>query len=333
MNASANLRASRIRTTTGIEVGAGERRRIVQTLDYLEYRVRCDMDREASLPSPIKEYTIEDAIKIETSRRSQVGRMFTIFPYKDMNWIVTMLFVAGSISFVINAGFGLFPLLNPSLGFETLATVVIPATIMLGAAMFMTGGILGVFAAFNADRGTLEKSDTKSVDGDAPAIYRPALVGSEAWVWIPSAADFAALLRTVPFQAGLVMLSGGIILSTAAVAGFPGVLDPTTNFVLFQALVFMPQVIGGSLFFLANIALLIQTQERWFKPRFWASDWQGAAWNTMASAGFILTGVMLLINEMFGSAVVSFIASTAFLVGSVIQWYALMEFHSTPWAA
>ncbi|KAH0440865.1 hypothetical protein CcaCcLH18_02208 [Colletotrichum camelliae] len=292
MNASANLRASRIRTsilvpvqapprlnnnalpsrTTGIEVGAGERRRIVQTLDYLEYRVRCDMDREASLPSPIKEYTIEDAIEIETSRRSQVGRMFTIFPYKDMNWIVTMLFVAGSISFVINAGFGLFPLLNPSLGFETLATVAIPATIMLGAAMFMTGGILGVFAAFNADRGTLEKSDTKSVDGDAPAIYRPALVGSEAWVWIPSAADFAALLRTVPFQAGLVML-------------------------------------------------------------FWASDWQGAAWNTMASAGFIVTGVMLLTNEMFGSAVVSFIASTAFLVGSVIQWYALMEFHSTPWAA
>ncbi|KAF5523523.1 hypothetical protein CGCA056_v005739 [Colletotrichum aenigma] len=352
MNASANLRASRIRTsilvpvqapprlnnhalpsrTTGIEVCSGERRRIVQTLDYLEYRVRCDMDREASLPSPIKEYTIEDAIEVETSKRSQVARMFTIYPYKDMNWIVTMLFVVGSIAFVINAGFGLFPLLDPSLGFETLATVAIPGTILIGASMFMTGGILGIFAAFNADRGTLEKSDTKSVDGDAPAIYRPALVGSEAWVWIPSAADFAALLRTVPFQAGLVMLSGGIILSTAAVAGFPGVLDPTNLFLL-QALVFMPQVIGGSLFFLANTALLIQTQERWFKPRFWASDWQGAAWNTMASAGFIVTGVMLLTNEMFGSAVVSFIASTAFLVGSIIQWYALMEFHSTSWAA
>ncbi|KAF0327725.1 integral membrane protein [Colletotrichum asianum] len=168
MNASANLRASRIRTsilvpvqapprlnqrspaglnnnafpsrTTGIEVGTGERRRIVQTLDYLEYRVRCDMDREASLPSPIKEYTIEDAIEIETSRRSQVARMFTIFPYKDMNWIVTMLFVVGSIAFVINAGFGLFPLLEPSLGFETLATVAIPGT------AFLVGSIIQWYA-------------------------------------------------------------------------------------------------------------------------------------------------------------------------------------------
>ncbi|KAF9878383.1 hypothetical protein CkaCkLH20_03875 [Colletotrichum karsti] len=355
MNASANLRASMIRTsvlvpvrptpprintglperpsrTTGIDVDTGERRRIVQTLDYLEYRIRCDMEREASLPSPIKEYTIESAVEVEESRLSQVGRMFTIYPYRDMNWIVTMLFVVGSIAFVINAALGLLPVIAPNLVFDTLITVALPSTIMIGAVMFMTGGILGLFAAFNADRGTLEKSETKSISGEGPAIYRPALIGSEAWVWTPSAADFAALLRTVPFLSGLVMLSGGVILSTAAVAGVPGVIDPSNLFLL-QVFIFMPQVIGGSLFFLANSALVVNAQERWFKPNFWASEWQGAVWNTIASAGFVVTGVLLLANEMSASAVASFAASTSFLIGSIIQWYALMEFHPTSWAA
>ncbi|KXH32851.1 hypothetical protein CSIM01_04344 [Colletotrichum simmondsii] len=353
MNASANLRASMIRTSVlipvppgpsrfdtvatthsgGIEVGEGERRRVVKTLNYLEYRVRCDMDREAALPSPVKEYSIEDsAIEVEGSQRSQLKRMFTIFPYKDMNWIVTMLFVVGSVSFVINAGFGLFPTLEPSLAFETLSTVALPATITIGATMFMTGGILGIFAAFNADRVTLEKRDTKSIDDNTPAIYRPALIGSEAWLWIPSAADFASLLRTIPFQAGLVMLSGGLILSVAAVAGFPGVLNPMDLF-LTQALVFMPQVIGGALFFIANMALVIHVQKDWYKPRILAGEWQGAAWNAVASAGFIGTGVLLLNNRIFESSVVGFAASTAFLIGSIIQWYLLMEFHPTRWAA
>ncbi|UQC76326.1 uncharacterized protein CLUP02_17839 [Colletotrichum lupini] len=353
MNASANLRASMIRASVlipvppgpsrfdpvaaahsrGIEVGEGERRRVVQTLNYLEYRVRCDMDREAALPSPVKEYSIEDpAIEVEGSQRSQLKRMFTIFPYRDMNWIVTMLFVVGSVSFVINAGFGLFPALEPSLAFDTLPTVALPATITIGATMFMTGGILGIFAAFNADRGTLEKSGTKSIDDNIPAIYRPALIGSEAWLWIPSAANFAGLLRTVPFQAGLVMLSGGLILSVAAVAGLPGVLNPMDLF-LTQALVFMPQVIGGALFFIANMTLVIHVQTDWYKPRILAGEWQGAAWNAVASAGFIVTGVLLLDNHIFESSVVGFVASTAFLIGSIIQWYLLMEFHPTRWAS
>ncbi|KAK1532867.1 uncharacterized protein CCOS01_04850 [Colletotrichum costaricense] len=353
MNASANLRASMIRASVlipvppgpsrfdpvaaahsrGIEVGEGERRRVVQTLNYLEYRVRCDMDREAALPSPVKEYSIEDpAIEVEGSQRSQLKRMFTIFPYRDMNWIVTMLFVVGSVSFVINAGFGLFPSLEPSLAFDTLPTVALPATITIGATMFLTGGILGIFAAFNADRGTLEKSGTKSIDDNIPAIYRPALIGSEAWLWIPSAADFVGLLRTVPFQAGLVMLSGGLILSVAAVAGLPGVLNPMDLF-LTQALVFMPQVIGGALFFIANMTLVIHVQTDWYKPRILAGEWQGAAWNAVASAGFIVTGVLLLNNYIFESSVVGFVASTAFLIGSIIQWYLLMEFHPTRWAS
>ncbi|KZL85082.1 integral membrane protein [Colletotrichum incanum] len=356
MNASANLRKSYIRTSAlvpippvapklgdstikrrtggshGIEVDDIKRQRIVQTLDYLEYRTRCAIEREDCLPSPLKEYPLENStVEVQGSRSSQVKRMLTIYPYKDMNWVVTMLFVVGSVVFVINAALGLAPFLDPSLAFPTLATVALPSTILIGATMFMSGGILGVFAAFNADRGTLEKSDIKSIEGGANIIYRPALIGSQAWVWIPSAVDAAAVLRTVPFQAGLMQLSGGLILSIAAVAGIPGLLDPN-NLFMTQALVFMPQVIGGSMFFIANFALMVYAQDSWCKPKFGSAEWQGALWNAVGSSGFAVTGLLLLQNDMFVASIISFAGSSAFLIGSIIQWYVLMEFHATPWA-
>ncbi|KAK2012845.1 hypothetical protein LZ32DRAFT_605166 [Colletotrichum eremochloae] len=357
MNASANLRKSYIRTSVLIpipptgpdagdstlkrrtlraqapEVDDAQRQRIVQTLDYLEYQTRCAMDREGSMPSPIKEYSLGNStVEVQGSRGSQAKRMLTIYPFKDMNWVVTMFFVVGSIVFVINGALGLLPVINPALAFPTLTTVALPATILMGAAMFMTGGILAVFAAFNANRGTLELTGGKSIEGDTNFVYRPALIGSPAWVWIPKAADVAALLRTLPFQAGLMQLSGGSILSVAAVAGIPGLIDPN-DLALTQTLVFMPQVIGGSMFFVANFALMIFAQDVWYKPKFGSGEWLGATWNAFASSGFAITGGLLLLGDFSGASVVSFVASSAFLIGTIIQWYVLMEFHATPWAS
>ncbi|KAK1979833.1 hypothetical protein LZ30DRAFT_725005 [Colletotrichum cereale] len=357
MNASANLRKSYIRTSVLVpippagpnvgdstfrrrtlrvqapDVDDAQRQRIVRSLDYLEYQTRCAIEREEHLPPPIKEYSLENStVEVQGSRSSQVGRMFTIYPFKDMNWIVTMLFVLGSIDFLVNATLGLLPFIDPALAFPTLATVALPSTILIGAAMFTTGGVLGTIAAFNADRGTLEKTEGKSEEGGVNVIYRPALIGSPAWVWIPSAADFAALLKTLPFQAGMMQLSGGTILSVAAVAGIPGLIDPN-DLALTQVLVFMPQVIGGSMFFVANFALMIFAQDVWYRPKFGSGEWQGALWNAIASIGFAVTGLLLLQGNFLGASVASFVGSFAFLVGSVIQWYVLMEFHATPWAS
>ncbi|KAK2052600.1 hypothetical protein LY76DRAFT_598482 [Colletotrichum caudatum] len=357
MNASANLRKSFIRTSVLVpvppagsslddstirrrtlwpqapEIDNEQRQWIVQTLEYIEYNTRCAVERENSLHSPIEKYSLENStVEVQGSRSTQASRMFTIYPYKDMNWVVTMLFVLGSIVFLINAALGLLPFIDPALAFPTLATVALPSTILISASMFMTGGILGMFAAFNADRGTLEKTGDKSAEGGASVIYRPALIGSPAWVWIPSAADAAAVLRTLPFQAGMMQLLGGSILYISAVASVPGLLDPN-DLALTQTLVFMPQVIGGSMFFVANSALLIFAQDAWYKPKFGSGEWQGALWNAFGSSGFALTGVLLLRGDFFGASLMGFAGSFFFLVGSVIQWYVLMEFHATPWAS
>ncbi|TLS27952.1 hypothetical protein PpBr36_02007 [Pyricularia pennisetigena] len=333
------------------DVSPEERRRVIQVLDYLEYKARCDYERQQqhqqqqpssgqksgfytagpndsvdSLNKPPPDVVIE----VDASSRGRIVRMFTVFPYRDMSWVVAFGFVLGSIVFMVNAVLGVLPVIDPALAFPTLTTVALPATILLGAVLFLVSGCLGIVSAFNADRGTVEVPIKGAMSG---ANYRPALIGSESWVWIPSAAIFAKVAQTLPFQAGAFQLTGGMILSVSAFAGLPGLLNPEENLTLFQALVFLPQVIGGSMFTLANVALTMFVQDRWYKPKPSSADWQGGFWNAVGSSGFAITGVLLLLGDSNGAAWTSLYGSAAFLMGSVIQLYALMEFHPTPWAA
>ncbi|KAI6342569.1 hypothetical protein MCOR31_003614 [Pyricularia oryzae] len=130
----------------GGDVGYQEPQRVIQLVDYL-----ATVD---TLDKPRPELVVE----LESSARGRIVRMFTVYPYKDMNWIVAVLFV--------------------------------------GSILFTIAGTLGVFAAFNANRGTIE------VTKGGVGTYRPALVGSSSWVWFPSSAEFLAIFRTLPFQVG-----------------------------------------------------------------------------------------------------------------------------------
>ncbi|KAH8839984.1 hypothetical protein MCOR27_005486 [Pyricularia oryzae] len=335
------------------QVSHEERQRVIQVLDYLEYKARCDYERQQqqqqqqqqrpeqksgfytagpndsfdSLNKPPPDVVVE----VDSSSRGRVVRMFTIFPYRDMSWVVNFGFVTGSIVFVVNAVLGVLPVIDPALAFPTLTTVALPATILIGAFFFLVSGCLGFVAAFNANRGTVEVPIKGAMSGGAN--YRPALIGSESWVWFPSGPEFAKIAQTFPFQAGVFQLTGGMILSISAFAGIPGLLNPEENLALFQGLVFLPQVIGGSMFVFANIVLTIFVQDRWYKPKPSCADWQGGFWNAVGSTGFAITGVLLLMGDTTGAAWTSLYGSVAFLMGSVIQLYALMEFHPTPWAA
>ncbi|KAI6293340.1 hypothetical protein MCOR34_009879 [Pyricularia oryzae] len=155
----------------GDDVGYQEPQRVIQVVDYLAYKEHCEQEREQAsifpgfyrtetnstvdtLDKPRPEFVVE----LESSARGRIVRMFTVYPYKDMNWIVAVLFI--------------------------------------GSILFTIAGTLGVFAAFNANRGTIE------VTKGGVGTYRPALVGSSSWVWFPSSAEFLAIFRTLPFQVG-----------------------------------------------------------------------------------------------------------------------------------
>ncbi|KAI1407871.1 hypothetical protein F5Y13DRAFT_183093 [Hypoxylon sp. FL1857] len=252
-------------------------------------------------------FEVEQVAEPPTTR-DQLWQMFTICPYRDANWIVAIIFVTGSVSFLVNASFTLLSTFAPSTVFPGEIELAIPLTILFGAVMFLSGGTLALVAGWNADKGTFEPVEDKTGDGSTK-MYKPALLGSGAWSWIPTAADFKASLRTVPFLSSLVQFSGGLILPIS---------------VLF---LFAPLSVGGIMFFFANLSLLIWLQDSWYKPKPSSASWQAAFWSTVGSFNFALTGFALFMGDMSASAIATFIGAWTFLVGSVFQWYDLMAFH------
>lgn len=315
-----------------------ERRRTFVAVDHAEYRAKCDLARDSKASEPLGVYDIEWNKEHEQDRRSSLGfrvqltAMATVFPYRDANWIIAVLFVVGSISFTINGFFGLLPLVAPLTAFPTEATIAAPVTNAIGAALFVSAGVLTMPAIWNTANGTIEpvspSSSSSKFEGDEEQAktYQPALLSSASWVWLPSWSIFKDALKTTPFQSGAMQLVAGSVLTTSVVFGFPGVLAPDDLFGL-SAFVFTPLLIGGGIFTVSNIMLLLFVQERWYKPRFGAAAWQASMWNVVASILFAITGVLFLSGDTLGGSVASFIGSWAFLIGSVVQWYDMMAFY------
>src|SRR5205807_4014331 len=102
----------------------------------------------------------------------------------------------------------------PTTTFEMEETIAVPATTLIGSILFFAAGIFDTFGALNADHGTLEtsKEDLGSIK------YKPALLGSPEFKWIPSREKLAELATTnLGCQAGLLVLFGGVIFMFAGI--------------------------------------------------------------------------------------------------------------------
>lgn len=301
-------------------------------VNFIEHREKCDEERKATAVfydntsnNPFEQTTYPDTQTSqfdmdEPTFHTRLKKMFTVFPYRDPIYLVAVVFAVGSLDLVINAFFDLLPRTIPSTAFETEDTIAIPTTVLIGSILFFVAGIFDTFGALNADRGTLD-TDKEGMT----TTYRPALLGSPEFTWIPSRVKFWDLTTTnLAFQAGLMVLFGGVTFMFAGIVDFPGLVpeeDP-----LFGAIVFSPQVIHGALFLVANIMLALSGQERWYIPNVWDADWQGAFLNAVGGFWFMMAGLFLFWEDELASAISAMAGSWAFLIGSLLRWYVVMEF-------
>ncbi|KAF2473719.1 uncharacterized protein BDR25DRAFT_392195 [Lindgomyces ingoldianus] len=352
MNASATIRASYVRAsimnTRPVQLSSMPRIQELesrpahnhklanfQPVNHLQHREECERERqEAEAPPPYfpddgQSYPSNSFMDFDDEEASsdfgiRLRKMYTIFPYRDPIYLVAVAFALGSVDLVINAFFDLLPRTIPETSFETEETIAVPTTVLIGSTLFLIAGILDSFGALNADRGTLQTS--KDVESTHTRTeYKPALLGSKEWAWIPSRGKFTDLLfGNLAFQAGLIVLFGGIIFMVAGITDFPGVIPEDSTF--FGLVVFGPQVVHGFMFLVANGMLAIYEQERWWKPKVLDADWQGAFLNAVGGFGFLMAGFFLFRREDLAAAVAAMGGSWAFLVGSLVRWYAVMDF-------
>ncbi|KAF1936267.1 hypothetical protein EJ02DRAFT_459686 [Clathrospora elynae] len=351
MNASATIRASYIRqarmsmeprprlpsiisdTTIWLEPrpATDEKLNSFIAVNHLEHREKCNEERftQPTLFDVENNYldsgaSFMDWTDVTPNFRKRLKTMETVFPYRDPVYLVAILFLLGSIDLVINAFFDLLPRTIPSTAFESEETTAVPATVLIGSILFFAAGVFDTFGALNADRGTLETSKTKP----GKVTYRPALLGTPEFRWIPSwKKAWELTISNLAFQAGLIVLIGGVVFMFAGIVDFPGLVPESTPF--FSSIVFGPQIIHGVMFFVANVMLAISEQKHWYKPKFRDPDWQGAFLNAVGGFGFMMAGFFLYEGGKVGelrSAVAAMVGSWAFLVGSLVRWYVVMEF-------
>lgn len=111
----------------------------------------------------------------------------------------------------------------------------------------------------------------------------------------------------------------------AGIVDFPGVIPEESPW--FALIVFGPQVLHGFLFFVANGMLAISTQESWWQPKLDDPDWFGAVLNTVGGFAFMLAGYLLGQNEEIAAAVTALVGSWAFVIGSLVRLYVVMEIY------
>lgn len=346
MNASATMRNAYVRASviniypsTGLlpirEIQCRpmdpDKLRNFKKVDHLQHREACEKERMEDIH---KHTEIIQTAAIEENQSfmefddenkdtpgARIRKMFTRFPYRDPIYLVAVIFALGSLDLVIDGIFDLLPLLLPSSEFETRETIAIPTTVLIGSVFFFVAGIFDVFGALNADNGTLESSK----EDLGPVEYKSALVGSPEFKWIPSKIKFLDLLTTnLAFQAGLIVLVGGVIFMFAGVVDFPGVVpDDSPSFPL---VVLGPQIVHGFLFWIANVLLTLSEQEKWYIPKVRDPCWQGAFLNASGGFWFMMSGFFALRKDELGAAAAEVTGSLAFFVGSLGRWYVVMQF-------
>ena len=313
------------------------RRRTIQPVDWLAYKEECEAERASDVvpeeSSTFDTFSIFETEHIVSNPLERVRRMFTVFPYRDLEWINAVIFTIGSMLFIVNAFFTVLPIVAPETIFEGELTIGIPATLTIAGSMFFISTALGFVAAFNAGRGGHDAVDKKASDSSVmPPSYCPALLGSAEFRWHPTFKEFRTVYLPNPaFQTSLVALLGVIFLSSALVFGFPGVLDPASPQFpqLMQFLVFLPITIGTFLLGVAAFVLTIMAQDKWYKPALTKVAWHTSFWNLLGAVGFVVSGSITLLapTAAFQSALASFIGSWTFLFGALLQWYMIMDYY------
>ncbi|PHH87672.1 hypothetical protein CDD83_8552 [Cordyceps sp. RAO-2017] len=305
------------------------RRRTFKPVDWPAYKENCDKNRFSESSSDTYEVPLSE-LDLESEPyglAEGLRRMFTVVAFRDASWIAAILFVIGSTAFVVSAFFQLLPLAIPESAFPGEVELAFPLTIAFGAANFFSGGTLSLIGAFNDGRGPLPEN---KLGQPISTKYHPALLGSKEWVWFPTFAELRSVYLPNPaFRGGLVSMLGGLVLTSAAVMGFPGVLDPEApDFpAKVKNFIFTPLFIGGSFLSIGALMLTILAQERWYKLAPSSVTWQASFWN-VAAAGLLVVsiGIVLLDDtQMLASAAINMVSSWLFLLAALLQWYLIME--------
>lgn len=162
---------------------------------------------------------------------------------------------------------------------------------------------------FSASAETLVNPNEKSTPANA---YHATLTTHEFWM---RCIHETSLLATALF------LCSSIVYFTSSIASIITIAQTGT----ISRWIRYPQLIAACGFAIASIMMMLQRQQKWWRPAWRSSRWMVNLWNLVGSAGFIFCACFGLIENVgwakyqFGMSYLW--GSFSFLCGSVLQYY------------
>jgi hypothetical protein len=292
-------------------------------------------------------------------------RWFFVWAPGNISWWVAELFTWGSVCWVVNGFFLMWPLGDANRNFKVTA-----ASAMCGGTLFEFGALLAYVEALNvghtADFGEAVEEAAEehhvhhtgrpgagatapNVDGEGAAAPRERGGGSSVgpglrtrtlrnlplgsrhghdksnWRW------FGADWHSLGFLAAFIQLIAATVFWMSVITGLPGVLNPE-NIATQDALFWAPQVVGGCGFIISSMLIMLEEQPSWWRIKPERIGWQVGFWNWVGGIGFTLSGIFGFWifadrNQKWGTAFSSFWGGWAFLIGSYLQLLEVINPH------
>ncbi|RAL11594.1 uncharacterized protein BO97DRAFT_307632, partial [Aspergillus homomorphus CBS 101889] len=291
-------------------------------------------------PPPSTKTTPQIQIQIQKPRRRITPSTLTK-PLTDLPTLTALLFLVGSVIWILNAFFVWLPLQDPASEFAGEEIGGGGWTAFIGAAVFEVGswGLVleavsvlpsgddrcwgwGVETAIRENSGeatTLVLQPTTS-----PCICRRAGRRGFLGMRLLRQSGKKDNLHELGFLASLTQLVGASIFWIAGFTGLPGIINHMGP-ALTDGVYWVPQVVGGVCFVVSGGLFTLETQERWDRPAWTVLGWHIGVWNVVGGVGFTLCGVFGLAGLQYQACLATFWGSWAFLWASALQCYESLE--------
>jgi hypothetical protein len=264
-----------------------------------------------------------------SSTRKGFRAMATTYPYWDISWLIAMIFVLGSVLWIIDGFFGWLPLVRPDTEFsdEEYAGGWIT---FIGSTVFLVASMLLMVEAVNVNQTgcfawaierVVKYGDTRmracpdrcqhhhhrnrenaigqncdercERDWDTFALSKaPPDREHYTWQWVPSWSDFRNhYLYELGFLACSIQLFSASLYWVSRILALPQISEQMSSQALNGAY-WAPGVVGGIGFTFASVLLMLECQPRWWIPAPGVLGWHIGLWKGIGSVGFTLTSAL-----------------------------------------
>lgn len=277
--------------------------------------------------------------------------MCTSCPYWDVSYLVAVFFSVGCLAFLISGFFSWLPLVAPRSEFPG-EDVGGGVTAFIGATLFELGAVFLVFEACNENQtgcfgwavhhalegdedtdggwgtgGFLARADVKHCRHHHQRRNKysdQAQPPERKWTWWPSWYELRThYIHEIGFVASITLSFGATVFWINGICALPGIYDNMSLGVA-RGVYWLAYLLGGVIFIIASVFYMLENQPTWYKPAPHLLGWHIGLWNLIGSIGWTLAASLGYCTSSgceYQSELTLIWASTAYYIGSMLQWY------------